>query len=99
MTSDFASFQSGRYQVLRRLGKGGKGIVFLCQDTALSRNVAVKVIKEEMLDPEELLRFQREVQAMGKLLHPHVVTVFDGRGTRNLPENPVQKDGGKGFGP
>jgi tetratricopeptide (TPR) repeat protein len=59
------------------LGEGGKGLVFLCQDTVLERNVAIKVIKEEVLDPEGLLRFQREVQAMGRLLHPHVVTVFD----------------------
>lgn len=77
MTTDFTSFQSGRYQVLRKLGEGGKGIVFLCQDTVLSRDVALKVIKEEVLDPEGLMRFQREVQAMGRLMHPNVVTVFD----------------------
>jgi serine/threonine protein kinase len=77
MTPEFTSFANGRYQVVRKLGEGGKGVVFLCQDTALSRQVAVKVIKEEVLDPEGLLRFQREVQAMGRLLHPHVVTVFD----------------------
>lgn len=77
MTFDLESFQGGRYQVLKKLGEGGKGIVFLCQDTALSRNVAIKVIKKEVLDPEGLLRFQREVQAMGRLIHPNAVTVFD----------------------
>jgi serine/threonine protein kinase len=45
MTSEVSSFGNGRYQVLRKLGEGGKGIVFLCQDTALRRQVAIKVIK------------------------------------------------------
>lgn len=63
--SDFTSFQAGGYQVLPKLGEGSKGIVFLRQDTSLTRDVAVKVIKEEVLDPEGLLRFQREVPRRG----------------------------------
>jgi len=47
MTTEFTSFHGARYRLLRKLGEGGKGIVFLCQDTVLNRNVAVKVIKEE----------------------------------------------------
>ena len=77
MTSAITSFQGNRYQVLRKLGEGGKGIVFLCQDTVLNRRVAIKLIKEEVLDADGLLRFQREVQAMASLVHPNVVTVFD----------------------
>jgi predicted ATPase len=93
MTSEVSSFSNGRYQVLRKLGEGGKGVVFLCQDTALRRQVAIKLLKpapsassgqalsgvegEEGLDSEGLLRFQREVQAMASLVHPNVVTVFD----------------------
>ena len=77
MVSPVSSFQGSRYQVIRKLGEGGKGIVFLCQDTALARRVAIKLIKEEVLDSEGLLRFQREVQAMASLVHPNVVTVFD----------------------
>ncbi|MEE9202149.1 MAG: protein kinase, partial [Dehalococcoidia bacterium] len=71
------SFQGGRCQVLKKLGEGGKGIVFLCQDTVLDRKVAIKLIKEETLDPEGLLRLQREVQAMARLTHPNVVTIHD----------------------
>jgi serine/threonine-protein kinase len=77
MTAEVTSFQGSRYQVLRKLGEGGKGIVFLCQDTVLRRQVAIKLLKEEGLDEEGLLRFQREVQAMASLVHPNVVTVFD----------------------
>ncbi|MEE9202267.1 MAG: protein kinase, partial [Dehalococcoidia bacterium] len=71
------SFQGGRCQVLEKLGEGGKGIVFLCQDTVLDRKVAIKLIKGETLDPEGLLRLQREVQAMARLTHPNVVTIHD----------------------
>ena len=72
-----ASFVDGRYLVERKLGEGGKGIVFLCQDTTLGRKVAIKLIKEEVMDPDSLARFQREVQAMGQLVHPNVVTIHD----------------------
>ncbi|MCH7706394.1 MAG: protein kinase, partial [Chloroflexi bacterium] len=72
-----ASFVDGRYQVERKLGEGGKGIVFLCQDTTLGRKVAIKLIKEEVMDPDSLARFQREVRAMGQLVHPNVVTIHD----------------------
>ncbi len=45
MVSAIPSSQGDRYQVVRKPGEGGKGIVFLCQDTALSRRVAIKLIK------------------------------------------------------
>ncbi|MBI4338432.1 MAG: DUF2791 family P-loop domain-containing protein [Chloroflexi bacterium] len=69
--------EGGRYRVERKLGEGGKGIVFLCQDTVLGRRVAVKLIKGEGMDSESLARFQREVHAMASLVHPNVVTIFD----------------------
>ena len=62
-----ASFASGRYRVERVLGEGGKGIVSLCQDSLLGRRVAIKLIKQEVMDPESLSRFEREVQAMSLL--------------------------------
>ena len=74
---EVASFVDGRYVVERKLGEGGKGIVFLCQDTTLGRRVAIKLIKEEVMDPDSLARFQREVQARGQLAHPNVVTIHD----------------------
>jgi len=51
--------------------------VTLCRDNVLGRRVAIKLIKEEVMDPDSQARFEREVQAMAQLLHPNVVTIFD----------------------
>jgi serine/threonine protein kinase len=73
-----ASFASGRYQVRRFLGEGGKKRVYLTHDTLLDREVAIGVIKTEGLDEGSVLRVRREAQAMGRLGdHAHIVTVFD----------------------
>ena len=72
------SFASGRYQVKRFLGEGGKKKVYLAQDTLLDREVAFALIKTEGLDDISRTRITREAQAMGRLgSHPHIVTVFD----------------------
>jgi class 3 adenylate cyclase len=72
------SFASGRYQVQRFLGEGGKKRVFLARDARLDRDVALALIKTEGLDAEGLARVCREAQAMGRLGdHPHIVTVHD----------------------
>ena len=72
------SFSSGRYEVKRFLGEGGKKKVYLAQDTLLDREVAFALIKTEGLDDISRTRITREAQAMGRLgSHPHIVTVFD----------------------
>jgi len=72
------SFVSGRYQVKRFLGEGGKKKVYLAHDTKLDRDVAFALIKTEKLDDEAQTRITREAQAMGKLgSHQHIVTIFD----------------------
>ncbi len=72
------SFASGRYQVKRFLGEGGRKRVYLAHDTRLDRDVAIAAIKTEGLDEGGLARVRREAQAMGRLGdHPHVVTVHD----------------------
>src|SRR3990172_2686577 len=71
-------FASGRYQVKRFLGEGGRKRVYLAHDTKLDRDVAIVVIKTEGLDEASLARVHREARAMGRLGdHPHIVTVFD----------------------
>ena len=73
-----ASFASGRYEVKRFLGEGGKKKVYLAHDTTLDRDVAFALIKTDGLDDAGRTRIQREGQAMGRLgSHPHIVTVFD----------------------
>jgi tetratricopeptide (TPR) repeat protein len=72
------SFASGRYEVKRFLGEGGKKKVYLSHDTLLDRDVAFALIKTEGLDAAARERVSREAQAMGRLgSHPHIVTVFD----------------------
>ena len=73
-----ASFASGRYQVQRFLGEGGKKRVYLARDEKLDSDVAIAVIKTDGLDADGLARIQREAQAMGRLRdHPYIVTVLD----------------------
>ncbi len=72
------SFATGRYQVQRFLGEGGKKRVYLAHDSRLDRDVAVALIKTEGLDEAGLARVSREARAMGRLGdHPHIVTVLD----------------------
>jgi hypothetical protein len=73
----FESFQGGRYKVAKRLGEGGKGIVFKAEDTRLGRTVAIKVIKGEGLDQESFARFEQEAKATASLSHPNIVSIYD----------------------
>jgi serine/threonine protein kinase len=68
----------GKYQIVRPLGKGAMGIVYLAHDTVLERDVALKVMVSQIADDPELKqRFEREARAVAKMTHPNVVTVFD----------------------
>lgn len=72
-----SSFASGRYQVQRFLGEGGKKRVYLSHDSNLDRDVAIALIKNEGLTEEGIARIQREGQTMGQLGdHPHIVTAY-----------------------
>ncbi|HEV7571734.1 MAG TPA: protein kinase [Thermoanaerobaculia bacterium] len=72
----------GRYEIVRELGKGAMGIVYLAKDPLIGRLVALKTIRPSAhADDEDTrefqLRFQREAQAAGILNHPSIVTVHD----------------------
>ncbi len=71
----------GRYQILRLLGAGAMGEVFLAEDPQIGRRVAIKTVKIEEGRPSEMAerkrRLERESRAAGKLLHPNVVALFD----------------------
>lgn len=72
----------GRYEVVRELGKGAMGIVYLAKDPLIGRLVALKTIRASAhVDDDETREFQqrfmREAQAAGILNHPGIVTVFD----------------------
>src|ERR1044072_5148309 len=67
------------YRILRRLGKGGMGEVFLAEDTKQhGRKVALKVLPQELTQSESRLRrFKQEARAVLALNHPNILTVFE----------------------
>jgi tetratricopeptide (TPR) repeat protein len=68
----------GRYKLLRVLGEGGMGVVYLAeQDHPIRRQVALKVIKPGMDSKRVLARFEAEQQALAMMEHPHVARVYD----------------------
>ncbi len=68
----------GRYKLLRVLGEGGMGIVYLAEQTEpVRREVALKIIKPGMDSKRVLARFEAEQQALALLEHPHVARVYD----------------------
>ena len=65
------------YQVVNRLGDGGFGTVYLAKDTKLGRQVALKVLRPHLTtDPTNVRRFKREAEALARLSHPNIVTVY-----------------------
>lgn len=77
----------GRYNVLKKLGDGGMGSVYLAIDPKIHRKVAIKVFKLEKIkqDKEALKRFYLEAEAIGKLAHPNIVTIFDIQDEKDEP--------------
>ncbi len=71
----------GRFQIVRRLGRGAQGEVYLAEDTRLRRMVAIKTLRLVAADPEEQLRRTRallaEAQIVSQLSHPGIVPLFD----------------------
>lgn len=68
----------GRFEIERELGSGGHGIVFLAQDTALGRKVALKVPRIEAVTSRELRsRFVSEARAAAQLSHPNIIAVHE----------------------
>ncbi len=69
---------NGRYELHRRIARGGMADVFLARDALLDRPVAVKVLFPEFAtDPTFVQRFRREAQAAANLSHPNIVSVYD----------------------
>ncbi|MBL8748540.1 MAG: serine/threonine protein kinase [Planctomycetes bacterium] len=75
---DESPHRVGGYRVLRRLGEGAFGLVYLCaQEQPIVREVAVKVLRPGAGDPKTLQRFAAERQLLAQLNHPGITQVFD----------------------
>ena len=77
----------GRYSIVEELGRGGMGTVYLAADSTLGRNVALKLLPQELSDdPDRLARFRREAQVLARFRHPNVATIHS-----------IEEDGGMVF--
>lgn len=79
----------GRYEIIRQLGKGAMGIVYLGQDPRINRTVAIKTFRfSEDIDPVEVEKmkhkFFREAESAGTLSHPNIVTIYDAGDEQDL---------------
>ena len=76
---NLAAALAGKYRVIRRLGEGSLGVVFLAEQlTAGRRRVALKVFRRQLLDdPDFTLHFERGMAVAGSIHHPNVVAVFE----------------------
>ncbi len=72
----------GRYEVVKQLGKGAMGVVYLGKDPRINRTTAIKTFQfPEEVDPEQTQelkkRFFQEAESAGTLTHPNIVTIYD----------------------
>jgi serine/threonine-protein kinase len=68
---------AGRYRLIRELGEGGMGVVWVARSLVLDVDVAIKLIRAGRADPELASRMAREAQVTASLGHPAIVRVFD----------------------
>ena len=79
--------QIGSYPVLKKLGRGGMGVVYLAEDTQLKRRIAIKVLPGGFArDRARLARFNREARILAGLNHPNIATIYS-----------LQEHGGRKF--
>jgi len=71
----------GRYEIIKELGHGAMGTVYLGKDPSINREVAVKTLSYADVEPQQLNevkdQFFREAEAAGRLSHPNIVTIYD----------------------
>ncbi|MEP6638785.1 MAG: protein kinase, partial [Chloroflexota bacterium] len=71
-------YQLGAYVIQSLVGRGGMGVVYIAEHTALGRRVALKVIAPEVAeDPAFRDRFMREARLAASLHHPNIIEIYD----------------------
>ena len=77
----------GPYRIVRRLGAGGMGVVFECEQPGVERRVAVKLLRAELISQEMLRRFEIETRVLGRLSHVGIARILEA-GTAELGRGP-----------
>lgn len=78
-------FSIGPYQIMRPIGKGGMGEVFLAYDTSCGRRIALKRIRADLLSHQQMHnRFLKEARVTSQLTHPSIITIYEIHDDRQL---------------
>src|SRR5712691_1335908 len=73
-----AGTKLGTFEIVGPLGSGGMGEVYRAKDSKLKREVAIKLLPDELSrDAERVARFQREAEVLASLNHPHIAAIYD----------------------
>jgi serine/threonine protein kinase len=88
----------GHYRIVRLIGRGGMGEVYLADDTLLGRQVALKILPPELSAGDRRERFDREARAVAALNHPNIVTLHSIDQAADTPFLTMEFVDGKGLG-
>jgi serine/threonine protein kinase len=76
----------GRFKVVKKLGSGNQGTVYLCDDPELERSVAIKLLDKAVLGSQEAAAaFAREARSMSKIQHPNIVSIYEAGRHQGVP--------------
>ena len=86
-----AGIRLGPYEIVAAIGKGGMGEVYRARDTKLDRDVAIKVLPDELAaDEERVARFEREAKLLASLNHPNIAAIYGFEGSPQ-PERSAER--------
>ncbi|MBS1795466.1 MAG: serine/threonine protein kinase [Acidobacteria bacterium] len=80
VAADYAGKRFGNYEIVREIGRGGMGAVFLAEraDGEFNQRVALKIVRRTVLDDETERHFRREREILAALNHPNIARLYDG---------------------
>src|SRR5262247_2265591 len=75
---DLSNTTIRRFDITRLIARGGMGEVYLAKDAVLGRDLALKILRQDLTrDPDRLARFVQEARAASALNHPHLIAIYD----------------------
>ncbi len=76
----------GQFEIIEEIGRGGMATVYSARQTSMNRTVAIKVLPRHLMhDPNFYERFEREVDVIAHLEHPHILPIYDYGQSENIP--------------